>query len=149
EWRFLDDFTVLVSEHFQTDLQPDGSYVIYPKGDRSAPPSGRMPKGGYFFDSIIRQEPIDDSRLNVEDNLEEFSEISEVDLAYFEQKAKQARATGRAVIASFGGTALGDIALVPAPFLTHPKGIRDVQEWYLSTLIRQDYVRKIFDRQTQ
>ncbi len=149
EWTFLDGFTVLVSEHFQTDKLPDGSWVIYPKGDRSAPPSGRMPAGGYFFDSIIRQEPIDDAQLNVEDNLEEFGEIKEIDLAYFEREARGARATGRAVIASFGGTALGDIALVPAPFLTHPKGIRDVQEWYLSTLIRQDYVREIFDRQSQ
>lgn len=149
EWSFLNDFKVLVSEHFQTDAQSDGSFIIYPKGDRSAPPSGRMPAGGYFFDSIIRQEPVDDARLNVEDNLEEFGEIKEIDLAYFEQRAKQARAIGRAVITSFGGTALGDIALVPAPFLTHPKGIRDVQEWYLSTLIRQDYVREIFDRQSE
>ena len=149
EWSFLDDFTVLVSEHFQTDKQADGSFVVYPKGDRAAPPSGRMPKGGYFFDSIIRQEPIDDNKLNVEDNLEEFGEITDADLNYFEAEAKKARATGRAVIANFGGTALGDIALVPAPFLTHPKGIRDVTEWYMSTLTRQDYVREIFDRQSQ
>ncbi len=149
EWTFLNDFTVLVSEHFQTDEEADGSFVIYPKGDRSAPPSGRMPKGGYFFDSIIRQQPIDEANLNVEDNLEEFSDIGETDLTYFEAEAKKARATGRAVIANFGGTALGDIALVPAPFLTHPRGIRDVTEWYMSTLTRQDYVREIFDRQTQ
>jgi len=149
EWSFLDDFTVLVSEHFQTDKQADGSFVVYPKGDRAAPPSGRMPKGGYFFDSIIRQEPIDDNKLNVEDNLEEFGEITDADLNYFEAEAKKARATDRAVIANFGGTALGDIALVPAPFLTHPKGIRDVTEWYMSTLTRQDYVREIFDRQSQ
>jgi hypothetical protein len=149
EWRFLDDFKVLIAEQFETEDQADGSVVVFPKGDRTAPPSGRMPAGGYFFDSIIRHEPVDDARLNVEDNLEEFSPIKEIDLAYFEQQAKQARASGRAVIASFGGTALGDIALVPAPFLTHPQGIRDVQEWYLSTLIRQDYVREIFDRQSE
>jgi uroporphyrinogen-III decarboxylase len=53
------------------------------------------------------------------------------------------------VIAGFGGTALGDIALVPAPFLRHPKGIRDVTEWYVSTSSRQDYVHKIFERQTE
>ena len=109
-WTFLDDFEVLVSEHFQVDKQADGSFVVYPKGDHSAPPSGRMPKGGYFFDAIIRQEPIDDANLNVEDNLEEFSDIDETDLAYFEAEAKKARATDRAVIANFGGTALGDIA---------------------------------------
>jgi len=37
---------------------------MYPEGDRSAKPSARMPKGGYYFDSIIRQPPIDDAKLN-------------------------------------------------------------------------------------
>lgn len=149
KWTFLNDFTVLVSDCFETDKEKNGSYVIYPKGDRTARPSGRMPAGGYFFDTIVRQEPINDDNLNVEDNLQEFNPISDVDLDYFYQKAKAAQNTGRAVIASFGGTALGDIALVPAPFLPNPKGIRDIQEWYMSTLIRQDYVRKIFDRQSE
>ena len=37
-------------------------------------------------------------------------------------------------MANFGGTAFGDIALVPGPWLKHPKGIRDVAEWYMSTV---------------
>ncbi|MGC8794669.1 MAG: alpha-galactosidase, partial [Bryobacteraceae bacterium] len=45
------------------------------------------------------------------------------------------------------GAAFGDIALVPAPFLKAPKGIRDVSEWYISTLTRRDYVRAVFERQ--
>ena len=53
------------------------------------------------------------------------------------------------MIATFGGTALGDIALVPGPFMKHPKGIRDVTEWYISTLTRQDYIHKIYERQTE
>ena len=53
----------------------NGDLLIYPKGDTSAPPSGHMPKAGYFFDSIIRQEPIDEDNLNPEDNLEEFKPI--------------------------------------------------------------------------
>ena len=36
-----------------------------------------MPKTGYFFDAIDRQEPIDDSTLKLEDNLEEFG-ISQI-----------------------------------------------------------------------
>ena len=62
---------VLVSQHFQTEEKEDGTY-IFPVGDRSAPPSGHMPTNGYFFDTIVRQEPIDEDHLNVEDNLEEF-----------------------------------------------------------------------------
>ena len=41
----------------------------------------------------------------------------------------------------------GDIALVPAPFLKHPKGIRDIQKWYISTATRQDYLHEIFSKQ--
>ena len=92
-----------------------------------------MPKGFYFFDTIIRQEPIDDETLDPEDNLEEFEPLGDDDLDDDRPRTSAAaRATGRAVIASFGGTAFGDIALVPAPFLKHPKGIRDIAEWYMS-----------------
>ena len=48
-----------------------------------------------------------------------------------------------------GGTALGDIALVPAPWMKNPRGIRDVAEWYVSTLARPEYVHAIFERQTE
>jgi len=57
--------------------------------------------------------------------------------------------TDRAVLASFGGTAFGDIALVPAPWLKHPRGIRDVEEWYVSTVTRREYVWRVFERQCE
>jgi uroporphyrinogen-III decarboxylase len=50
-------------------------------------------------------------------------------------------------VGTFGGTALGDIALVPGPFLKAPKGIRDVTEWYVSTVLRPDYIHEVFARQ--
>jgi uroporphyrinogen-III decarboxylase len=53
------------------------------------------------------------------------------------------------VVGGIGGTGLGDIALVPAPFLKHPKGIRDIQEWYMSTAIRRDYLHAIFEKQCE
>jgi hypothetical protein len=123
---------------------------MYPEGDRSAPPSGRMPAGGFYFDTIIRQPPIDDERLNPEDNLEEFGPISDDDLAYFRDEADRLwRETDKAILANFGGTAFGDIALVPVPWLKRPKGIRDVAEWYMSTVIRRDYVYRVFERQCE
>ncbi len=148
-WRMDNGQEVLVSGHFKVTKDANGDTLIFPKGDTSAPPSGRLPKNGFFFDTIIRQEPIDDSRLTPEDNLEEFGPISEAALDYYERSSRAAAATGRGVIANFGGTALGDIALVPGPFLTHPKGIRDVEEWYVSTLTRKPYVHAIFEKQTE
>jgi hypothetical protein len=135
---------------FNTRVNEGGDTLIYPEGDTSVPPSGIMPKGGYFFDAIVRQEPIDDSRLNVEDNLEEFGPLNEDDLAYYrEQRRWLEERKDAGVILVVPGTAFGDIALVPAPFLKHPKGIRDVQEWYLSTAMRRDYVMEVFERQCE
>ncbi len=139
---------LLVSEHFNTRDDGKGGLLMYPKGDVGVSASGLMPQSGYFFDSIIRQGPVDDSNLNVEDNQEEFELLSKEDLAYFAQSAADLKSSKRAVIGNIGGTAIGDIALVPAPFLKHPKGIRDIQEWYLSTLMRQDYLHQIFNYQT-
>lgn len=148
-WRTQEGIEVLVSEHFKTTVDPDGDTLIYPGGDLSAPASGRMPRGGHFFDTVIRQEPIVEEKLDPADNLEEFGPIAQADLDHFAAEVRRAKATGRAVVATFGGTAFGDIALVPAPFLKHPKGIRDVAEWYMSTLTRRDYIHRIFARQCE
>ncbi|HOA75276.1 MAG TPA: uroporphyrinogen decarboxylase family protein [Phycisphaerae bacterium] len=147
EWRAPFGLTVLVPEGFRTVTEPNGDVLIFPQGDTSVPPSGRMPAGGYFFDTIVRQEPIDDDRLDVNDNLEEFQPVTKADLDHFAAAIERAAATGRAVMASFGGTAFGDIALVPAPFLKRPRGIRDIAEWYMSTVVRRDYVHAIFEAQ--
>jgi hypothetical protein len=147
-WNF-NGLEVLVPGLFNTTIDDKGDTLIYPGGDLTAEPSGRMPKGFYFFDAIIRQHHFDEDHLNVEDNLEEFQPLAESDLASIKADVETARATGRAVIATFGGTALGDIALVPAPFLKVPKGIRDVSEWYMSLRNRRDYIHGIFQRQTE
>lgn len=149
-WTTFDGTPVLVPEGFNTDPEPNGDILLYPEGDKSVPPSGRMPRGGWYFDAIIRQPPIDESNLNVEDNLEEFGPISDEDLAYFAAEADRLyRETDKAIVANFGGTSFGDIALVPAPWLKHPRGIRDVEEWYISTVTRRDYVYRVFERQCE
>ena len=141
--------TVLVPDGFHTTKDEKGDELIYPEGDTSIPPSARMPKAGYFFDAIIRQKPLVEKELDVKDNLEEFGLVSESELQVWKVSAQKARATGKAVIAGLGGTALGDIALVPGIQMRHPKGIRDIAEWYMSTVLRPDYIKSIFDRQTE
>jgi uroporphyrinogen-III decarboxylase len=106
-----------------------------------------MPAGGFFFDAIVRQEPIDEESLDPEDNLEEFGRISEEELSFLETQCSQARATGRAVVAGFGGTSFGDIAHVPGVSLKRPRGIRDITEWYMSIRSRRDYIRRVFSGQ--
>jgi Uroporphyrinogen decarboxylase (URO-D) len=146
-WRMYDGLEVLVPGGFHVTVDANGDTLMHPQGDVSAPPSARMPKDGFFFDNIMRQEPIDEDNLRPQDNLEEFGPISEQDLAWLENAARTAAANGRAVVASFGGTAFGDIALVPGVSLKYPKGIRDITEWYMATRARRDYVHQVFDGQ--
>jgi hypothetical protein len=153
-WTTFDGTPVLVPEGFNTDPEPNGDILMYPEGDQSAPPSGRMPQGGWYFDTIVRQPPIDEGNLNVEDNLEEFGPISDEELEHFRLEAERLYAEQgadgpRGILANFGGTAFGDIALVPAPWLKYPKGIRDVEEWYVSTVLRRDYVYELYNRQCE
>ncbi len=139
---------VLLPGDFNYTFNENGDMLMYPEGDTSVPPCAMMPKSGFFFDALDRQGPVDDSTLSVEDNLEEFTLITDHDLEYWKKQVEKTALSGKGVAASLGGTALGDIALVPALNLKHPKGIRGVSEWYISTLIREDFVREIFDRQT-
>lgn len=140
---------VMVPQGFITTKDEKGDALVYPEGDTSLAPSARMPKAGYFFDAIVRQDPLDEEKLDVKDNLEEFTLVTDQDLEFWKQSALKARATGKAVIAGLGGTALGDIALVPAMQLRHPKGIRDIAEWYMSTILRPDYIKAIYERQVE
>jgi hypothetical protein len=149
-WVAFDGTPALVPEAFNTDPEPNGDILMYPEGDKSAPPSGRMPAGGFYFDAIIRQDPIEEENLDPQDNLEEFSYISDEDLEHFAREIKTAYdTTDKAILANFGGTAFGDIALVPATQLKYPKGIRDVAEWYMSTITRRDYIWAVFEDQCE
>jgi hypothetical protein len=139
---------VLVPQQFSSITDGNGDLLSFPEGDASIPPSAKMPQASYFFDAIERQEPIDDDNLHVEDNLEEFTPVSEETLQYWKNEVEKARATGKGVVAGLGGTALGDIALVPGVQLKQPKGIRGIAEWYMSTIMRIDYIKELFDRQT-
>ena len=84
----------------------------------------------------------------MEDNLEEFGYISDEDLESIRTQCESADKSGYGVIAAFGGTGIGDVAFVPGSMLKHPKGIRDIEEWYIATLTNQDYLHAVFEKQT-
>jgi hypothetical protein len=151
DWKpftLFDGTECRVPGSFNVTRAPEGGWHIYPEGDTTVSPSGFMPEGGYFFDAIVRQEPIDDDRLDPADNLEEFGPLTEADLAFYrERKAWFDARRDCGALLVIPGAAFGDIALVPAPFLKQPRGIRDIEEWYVSTVTRQDYVLAVFERQ--
>lgn len=149
-FTLFDGTEVLVPEDFHVREDDRGDLLIFPEGDTDAPPSGRMPRGGYFFDSIVRQPPIVEDRLDPGDNLEEFSLLTDDDLDWYRQQAESLDAEApRGAVLTMPGTAFGDIALIPAPWMKYPKGIRDIAEWYISTAVRKDYVLQVFEKQCQ
>lgn len=139
---------VLVAENFNTTEDEDNVH-IYAEGDMTYPPAGIMPKSGYFFDSPTRQKPIIESALNPEDNLEEFGEIGQSDLEYYKRMKEVYSSEPYYIGGNLGGTAIGDIAVVPGPMLKDPKGIRSVEEWYMSTVLRQDYLHAVFEKEVE
>lgn len=140
----------LVPAQFNWKLDAEGGTLMYPQGDTSVPPTAVMPKGGYFFDAIPRNIPVDDDKLNPADNCEEFGILSERDVQHYVTNVRAGfQNTSYGIYATLPGMAFGDIALVPATWMKHAKGIRDIEEWYVSTATRPDYIKAIFERQCE
>lgn len=151
KFRMFDGTEVLISGNFEYDVLENGDIVQYPKGDRSAPPSGKMPKGGYYFDVIVRQKPIDESKLDPKEWVEQtYSLYTDEDLEYLEKTSRwYYKNTDYSLVGNFWGAGFGDIAIVPGPHIPYPKGIRDVEEWYVSAITRKQYIKEIFQYQLE
>ena len=152
DWKELtlfDGTEVLVPGRFNITVGDNGDWYIHPQGDTSLPPSGHMPAGGYYFDAICRQEPLDEENLILEDNLEEFGPLAQADLDTLAAGAAKAAVAGKGAILSCPGSGFGDIALVPAMWMRRTKGIRDVAEWYMATVSHRDFVMRIFEAQCE
>jgi len=150
-FTMFDGTEVQISGHFETDVLPGGDLVQYARGDRSAPPSGHMPKGGFYFDTIVRQEPIVEEALDPREWVAQtYSLYTEEELRFLEETARHwYDNSSYSLIGNFWGAGFGDIATVPGPAIPHPKGIRDPEEWYVSFLMRKEYIREIFHLQLE
>jgi hypothetical protein len=153
DWKpftLFDGTPVLVPGQFNVTPAEDGGWLMHPEGDTSAPPCAWMPRDSYFFDALNRQQPLDESRLDPADNCEEMAVISDQEVRHFATRARHYHEdTNYGIYMTLPGTAFGDIALVPAPWMKHPKGIRGVQEWYMATVTHRDYVRRVFEHQCE
>jgi hypothetical protein len=149
-WTLPDGTPALVPRDFAYTIDANGDTLLHPKGDRSAPPSARLPRDGYYFDAIVRQQPLDEDHLDPEDWREQFSAFTEEELLHLEHSARRLYdETDYALVGNFGQGGLGDVAFVPGAGLTNPRGIRDPNLWYEYLLTHTDYIRGIFEIQTE
>ncbi len=104
-----------------------------------------MPKDGFFFDAIVRNDPVDLESVTAEGNMEDYRPLTEAELDEIEADVRAANAAGDAVFASVTNTGLGDIALVPGIKMVSPRGVRGIADWYMLTAARPDVVHRIFE----
>jgi len=150
-WKLFDGTPVLVPGKFNTIPDQNGNILQYPKGDRRYQPSACMPNGGFYHDPIIRKKDVMESELTVENQTEEYTILKEEALQFFESEVEGLfQETDYGIIfRGVAGTNLGDIAHIPGCALPDPKGIRDIEEWYVSLLIRKDFIKDVFAKMTE
>jgi hypothetical protein len=144
-----DGTKVLVSGNCEYEIRPGGDIVQYPQGDRSARPSGLMPKDGFYFDVIVRQEPIVEKELDPKEWVDQTCAVfGDEQLREMEEKSKwYFENTGYSLVGNFWGAGFGDIGFVAGAHIKNPKGIRDPEEWYVSFMTRKGYIEDIFGYQ--
>ncbi|MGL4393224.1 MAG: uroporphyrinogen decarboxylase family protein [Fusobacteriaceae bacterium] len=150
KWEMPNGLTVLVGENFNTTKDKDGNTYIYPQGDLSVPPSARMPKEGFYFDNIVRQEEIDPLKLDAkEDFKNDFSVMSDDIIAgikkevdYYYDKTEYGISLG-----SFQD-GIGDFCPLSAPWLKYTKGIRNIEDFMMAHYLYPDYIKELFGMQT-
>lgn len=148
-WRLPNGTNVLVGEKFELAQDESGDYLIFPQGNRSAKPSGKLPKNGFFFDNIVRQKELDEDHLDGKKDFEkDYQLFDEETLRSIENEAENLfRNTDLAINASFSQAALGDFAPLPGPGQLDPDGIRSPEEWMIAHYTHPDYIKDIYEYQ--
>lgn len=147
EWKTPWGQDVLIPNSLNITQDINGIYT-FPKGNTSAKPSAFMPNGCFFFNAIEKTTLFDEDNLSLSDNLEEFKELSDDDIAYYKNFISDSNNKENFLICShLPGTALGDVALIPAMFMENPKGVRGVQDWYMLLATNDDFVNQLFEEQ--
>lgn len=147
-WTMPGGQEVLVPGMFNPTPDGSGGWYLHPQGDTSCPPSGHMPTKCYYFDSVEPDIEFDEEHLDPADNTVDFSIYDDEDVRFVVDSVEEAWRTGRAVVLNMSGASIGSVGDITGGGVKHPKGIRKIEEWYVSPLLRPNYVKAVFDRQT-
>ena len=152
-WRLQTGLEVDVPMDFNTTVDAEGRTYLYPQGDTSVPPAAMMPRGGYFFDNIVRGscscEEAED-RSAREDFQEDCGLLTEAQLRQMEERCDYYyKETDYGIIYSGAIASLGDFALIPGPGVKHPRGVRDLTDFMMTGLMCPAYIHELFEMQTE
>lgn len=148
-WRMFDGTEVAVPGRFAYRVDARGDLLLSPGGEVSKAPSGRMPKGGYYFDLIPRQQPLDWDHLDPAEFAEQFGRLRDEELTHLQTTADYLyRNTDFALMGLFGERGLGNLPLVLAPEVDQPKGIRNFDDWLVAHLTHPEYIKEVNARHT-
>ncbi len=151
-WTLPSGLPVLVPEGFNTTVNERGETFIYPQGDMSVPPSGKMPSGGFYFDNITRGESSFDKEdaSAREDFKDDFGVYTDEQLRRIEDNLNYYYNNTQYGI--IGGGALGgfgDFAIIPGPGVKRPRGIRDLTEFMMAHQVMPEYIHELFEMQLE
>ena len=153
----LDDGTpTWMGGGFEYDVNEKGDKLVYACGDRNEKYAFCMPKGGSFFDNVDHFEEefdwdLDEEDLTPEEDFkEDFQVCTDEDARYWEEESKKLyEGTEYAIMGVLGGGGLGDAAWVPGPTVKRPRGIRKVADWLTAQAMYPDYIKAVFEMQTE
>ena len=152
-WKLPSGLDVLVGEGFVTSVdEKDGYIYMHPQGDKNAPPSGKLPPDGYYFDNCFRTfKEFDEDNFNGrEDYAEDYKVYSDEQLRTIENNCNNLyNNTDLGLIGGGALAGLGDYAYFPGPHIPHPKGIRDIEDFICAHITSPDYIHQIFGYQTE
>lgn len=152
-WQLDDGTPVWMGGGFEYDEDNNGNKWVYPQGDRTAQYSAMMPEKGSFFDTAPRAAfdmDMDEGELTpLQDFKEDFSVALDEEARHWEKCSIELyENTEYGIVGLLGGAGLGDAAMVPGPFIKHPRGIRRVDDWLLAHILYPEYIREVFRYQT-
>lgn len=147
EWTYRGE-AVLIPGNATVKEDGTGGYYVYPEGDDSCVPSGHMPANGFYFDNLTRTPEFDEDQADPEDNTEDYTRVSEAQIAYHKKVLEEVKGYNRAIQVGPGYFGLGDANNIPGANLKNPKGIRDISEWYMAPLLYPEYVHAVFEKGT-
>ena len=142
----------LFGEGFTYTEGEDGTLYLFSHSNPLSAPAARMPKLSYYFDHVQRQIPLpDDHPYNARDDYSDwYSPYKDETLRYFEERADYySKYTDKAIIYNFGTGGFGDFFHVPGPWLEHPRGVRNYEDWMMLPYLEPEYVKEAFEMQLE